>query len=41
MNNELKDFILISAVIYKLTLPYTPESNGIVDLMNQTIDMIA
>jgi hypothetical protein len=37
----LKDFFLPSEVIDKLTPPYSPESNGIAVLFNQTINTIA
>jgi hypothetical protein len=41
ISNELKDFFLTSGVIQKLTPPYSPESNGITEGFNQTINMIA
>jgi hypothetical protein len=41
MSNELKDFFLTSGVIHELTLPYSSESNGIAERINQTINMIA
>jgi hypothetical protein len=37
----MKDFFLMSAVIYELTPPYPPESNGIAEYFNQRINKIA
>jgi transposase InsO family protein len=41
ISNELKRFFLTSGVIHKLTPPFSPESNVIVERFNQTIKTIA
>jgi transposase InsO family protein len=41
ISNDLKDFFLTSGVIYKLIPPYAPESNGIAECVNQTLDPLA
>jgi transposase InsO family protein len=41
INNELKDLILTSRVIHELTPPYSPESDGIGNSVNYTINPIA
>jgi transposase InsO family protein len=41
INNELKDFFLMSRVIHELILPYSLESNGIAECFNQIINIIA
>jgi hypothetical protein len=40
ISNELKDFLFISRVIHELTPPYSPESNGIAQRFNQTVNTI-
>jgi transposase InsO family protein len=41
IRNEFKDFVFISGVIDELTPPYSPQSNGIAEQFNQTINTIA
>jgi hypothetical protein len=41
INNELKDYFVTSGVIDVLIPPYSVESNGIVERLIQTINMIA
>lgn len=37
VNNYLKDFFLEKGIKHELTNPYTPEQNGVVERLNQTI----
>jgi hypothetical protein len=41
ISNELKDFFLTSGGIHELTPPYSPESHGIAERFNQTINTLA
>jgi hypothetical protein len=41
ISNKFKDIFLTSGVIHKVTPPYSPESNGIAERFNHTINIIA
>jgi transposase InsO family protein len=41
ISKGFKDFFVTSGVIHQLTPPCSPESNGIAEWVNQTINLIA
>jgi hypothetical protein len=41
ISNHLKDFFLLSGVIHHLILPFLPESNGIMEHLNQIMNTSA